>query len=152
MPATATDHGLAGVSDVNSFSQTFGGRVLPWLACTPVGALSELILKRAAPHWAGFVPLMRILKRLQSSQDEHVRQLNPISYLHRHDNTQRRVRYLLGESDPLVSVACAKDLAASFPDGQVYVVPGLGHGKIHFGPGFDEHVRYYLSTQLADWT
>ncbi len=139
------------MSDINSFSQTFGGRVLPWLASSPVGLLGELILKKAAPDWAGFVPLMRILRQLQSSSDEHVRQLNPISYIDRHDNTHRRVRYLIGEQDPLVSTDSAKRLAALFPDGEVYVVPGLGHGQIHFGPGFDEHVRYYLATQLADW-
>jgi len=139
------------VSDINSFSKTFGGRVLPWLASTPIGVVSELILKKAAPDWAGFVPLMRILKKLQSTNDDQVKQLNPITYISNHDNTHRRVRYLIGENDPLVSVDSARKLAAMFPNGEAYVVPGLGHGQIHFGPGFDEHIRYYLATQLSDW-
>jgi hypothetical protein len=47
---------------------------------------------------------------------------------------------------PADAVACA----GRFPDGECYVVPGLGHGD-DTGPGFEHHVRYFLGTQLGDW-
>jgi len=47
----------------------------------------------------------------------------------------------------LKQAACAK----MFPDGEAYVVPGLGHGNHSFGPDFVEHVRHFIGTQLGDW-
>ncbi|QIR37920.1 hypothetical protein HCG51_15190 [Tolypothrix sp. PCC 7910] len=43
--------------------------------------------------------------------------------------------------------ACAE----KFPDGACYAVPGMGHGTRQWGPGFVDHVRYFLTTQLGDW-
>jgi hypothetical protein len=59
----------------------------------------------------------------------------------------RRVRFLVGETDPLVEPAEAIACARQFPDGDCFVVPGLGHGD----DGFCDHVRDFLATQLGEW-
>ena len=73
-------------------------------------------------------------------------QANPMSYADRVD-PGRQVRFLVGREDHLVRPEDALACARRFPDGACYVVPGLGHG----GPGFEDHVRYFVATQLGDW-
>ena len=56
-----------------------------------------------------------------------VRRINPMTYADR-TGEGRRVRFLVGADDPLVRTEDARACAARFPDGDCYVVPGLGHG------------------------
>jgi hypothetical protein len=53
------------------------------------------------------------------------------------------VRFLVEANDRLVSI---RDVHAC------YVVPGIGHGNSNYEPQFVEHVQYFLTTQLADWS
>ena len=77
----------------------------------------------------------------------HLRAANPMSYVDR-VGPGRRARFLVGAADPVVRVEDAQAVARTFPDGECYVVPGLDHG----GDRFIDHVRYYLATQLGDWS
>jgi hypothetical protein len=61
------------------------------------------------------------------------------------------VRLLVGQEDRLVRPTDAAVCAARLPDGECYIVPGLGHGSTWRGPSFVERVRYFLGTQLGDW-
>ncbi len=63
----------------------------------------------------------------------------------------RRVRFLVGANDSIVSVRDARRCAEQFPDGACYTVPGLAHGVNKWGCLFVDHVRYFLATQLGDW-
>ncbi len=82
--------------------------------------------------------------------DDYGRACNPMTYIDR-VKPPRRVRFLVGDRDPLVKIVNAQACAACFPDGVCYAVPGMGHGTRHFGPLFIDHVRYFLATQLGDW-
>jgi pimeloyl-ACP methyl ester carboxylesterase len=82
--------------------------------------------------------------------DEYGRACNPMTYIDR-VKPPRRVRFLVGDRDPLAKIADAKACATRFPDGACYVVPDMGHGTSSFGPLFIDHVRYFLMTQLGDW-
>ena len=89
---------------------------------------------------------LRVLDDLARGRG-HAHTINPMSYADR-IGEGRRVRFLVGERDPVVRPADAVACAGRFPDGECYVVPGLGHGD----DGFADHVRYFLGTQLGDWS
>jgi hypothetical protein len=72
--------------------------------------------------------------------------VNPMNYADR-IGPGRRVRFLVGEADPLVKPADARLCAGRFPEGECYVVPDLAHG----GDGFSKYVSYFVATQLDDW-
>jgi hypothetical protein len=113
-------------------------RVLASLAVPLVGRIG-------GPKVAAGLSFLRVLNEL-TSQGELALAINPMSYADR-AGPARRVRFLVGDADPLVRTADAVECARRFPDGACYVVPGLGHG----GDGFMDHVRYFLATQLGDW-
>jgi hypothetical protein len=63
----------------------------------------------------------------------------------------RRVRFMVGDKDPLVRTADTVACARRFADGASSIVPGLGHGVSVRGPSFVDHARNFIGTQLGDW-
>lgn len=63
----------------------------------------------------------------------------------------RRVRFLIGANDPIVSIKHTRTCAQKFPDSDFYVVPEMGHGTRQWGQNFIDRVGYFLVTQLRYW-
>ncbi len=110
--------------------------------------LTNILYQKVVLEGRGFRPKFSV-KKLKDPDDFAVRS-NPMTYIDR-VKPPRRVRFLVGDGDRLVSKADALVCATQFPDGACYVVPGLGHGQSYYGPLFTDHVRYFLVTQLGDW-
>lgn len=141
--------GVIGHADLKTFAKSWGNILLPDLAASPLGLLAEGLLGRFQPNLKPMVSIMRVVKNLKDPDDFAARS-NPMTYIDR-VKPPRRVRFLVGDGDRLVSKADALVCATQFPDGACYVVPGLGHGQSYYGPLFTDHVRYFLVTQLGDW-
>jgi hypothetical protein len=141
--------GVIGHADLKTFAKTWGNFILPDLASSPLGLLAEALLGRCQPDLKCMVPVLRMVKHLKHP-DEYGRACNPMNYIDR-VKPPRRVRFLVGDRDRLVNTSDAKACARQFPDGDCYVVPGMGHGTSNFGSSFTDHVRYFLVTQLGDW-
>ncbi|MBD2410770.1 alpha/beta hydrolase [Nostoc calcicola FACHB-389] len=141
--------GTIGHADLQSFAKSWGYLVLPDLAASPLGGLTEALLERVQPNLKPVVKLLQLAKNLKYP-DEYAQACNPMSYIQR-VQPPRRVRFLLGANDPIVSVKDARACAGRFFDGDCYVVPGMGHGTHKWGGLFVDHVRYFLATQLGDW-
>lgn len=146
--------GAIGHANLQTFARTWGRFFLPELAASPVGSLIEAI----APKFKSIAPIQQILPSIKLLQtvyhlkypDQYALASNPITYANQ-VSPHRRVRFLVGVKDPIVSVKDAHNCAKLFPDAEVYPVPGLGHGTSSQGISFVEHVRYFLTTQLGDW-
>ena len=141
--------GAIGHANLQSFAKSWGTSILPELAVSPLGNLAEALLGKLQPELKSIVPVLRLSKYLKDP-DEYARDCNPMTYIDR-VNPSRRVRFLIGEGDGLVNLRDAQACAKRFPDGECYLVPGMGHGTHKFGPVFVDHVRYFLATQLGDW-
>ncbi|MFN6541075.1 MAG: alpha/beta hydrolase [Nostoc sp. EkiNYC01] len=141
--------GTIGHADLQSFAKSWGYLVLPDLAASPLGGLTEALLERVQPNLKPVVKLLQLAKNLKYP-DEYAQACNPMSYIQR-VQPPRRVRFLLGANDPIVSVKDARACAGRFFDGDCYAVPGMGHGTHKWGGLFVDHVRYFLATQLGDW-
>jgi hypothetical protein len=141
--------GVIGHADLQTFAKSWGNLMLADLAASPLGLLAEALLGKFLPELKSVVPVLRMVKHLKDP-DEYGRACNPMTYIDR-VKPPRRVRFLVGDRDPLVKIANAKACATRFPDGACYVVPDMGHGTSNFGPLFIDHVRYFLMTQLGDW-
>jgi hypothetical protein len=141
--------GTIGHADIKTFAKSWGNTALADLAASPLGKMAEVLLGQCQPELKCMVPVLRMVKHLKDL-DEYARACNPMTYIDR-VNSSRRVRFLVGQCDRLVNVANARTCAAKFPDGDCYVVPGMGHGTSKFGLSFTDHVRYFLATQLSDW-
>jgi hypothetical protein len=141
--------GTIGHADLQFFAKSWSKLLLPELADSWLGGVVEKILTRVQPNILPAISILRTVKNLKDP-DLFGRECNPMNYADR-VKLPRRVRFLVGEADPLLSVADARACAARFPDGDCFVVPGLAHGKTLNGITFVEHVRYFLSTQLSDW-
>ena len=141
--------GVIGHADLQTFAKSWGNLILTDLAASPLGLLAEALLGKFLPELKSVVPVLRMVKHLKDP-DEYGRACNPMTYIDR-VKPPRRVRFLVGDRDPLVKIADAKACATRFPDGACYVVPDMGHGTSNFGPLFTDHVRYFLVTQLGDW-
>lgn len=141
--------GVIGHADLQAFAQSWSPLILPDLAVSPLGQLTETLLQRFRPDLKPMVSVLRMVKNLKNS-DQYGYICNPMNYV-KQVKPSRRVRFLVGNADPLVGVADACACAAKFPDGDCYVVPGLRHGQSNYGPTFIDHVRYFLVTQLGDW-
>jgi hypothetical protein len=141
--------GAIGHADLQTFAKSWGNLMLADLAASPLGFLAEALLGKFLPELKSVVPVLRMVKHLKDP-DEYGRACNPMTYIDR-VKPPRRVRFLVGDRDPLVKIADAKACATRFPDGACYVVPDMGHGTSNFGPLFIDHVRYFLMTQLGDW-
>ncbi len=141
--------GVIGHGNLQAFAQSWGG-FLPKLADSPLGRIAEVLLDRLQPELKPFIPLMQFVQKLKQ-QDGYAWESNPMNYIER-VKSPRRARFLVGANDSLVSIKDARACAKCFPDGACYVVPGMGHGNSNYGPPFVQHVRYFLRTQLADWS
>ncbi|MGJ5631357.1 alpha/beta fold hydrolase [Nostoc sp. CALU 1950] len=141
--------GAIGHADLQSFAKSWGYLVLPDLAASPLGGVAEVLLERVQPNLKPVVKLLQLAKNLKYP-DGYAQACNPMTYIER-VQPPRRVRFLVGASDPMVSVKDARACAGRFLDGSCYVVPGMGHGSHKWGPLFVDHVRYFLATQLSDW-
>lgn len=142
--------GAIGHADMQTFAKSWGNLILPELAASPLGILAEGLLGRFVPDLKSVLPILRLVKNLKQP-DDFARACNPMTYVER-VKPPRRVRFLVGEIDPLVRQSDAQSCTTRFPDGAYYVVPGLGHGLTKSGPPFTDHVRYFLTTQLGDWS
>ncbi|QLE57801.1 alpha/beta hydrolase [Nostoc sp. TCL26-01] len=141
--------GTIGHADLPSFAKSWGYPVLPDIAASPVGILAEIVLKRLRPDMRSVIKLLQLTKKLKY-QDEYAWNCNPMNYIQQ-VRLPRKVRFLLGANDSIVNIQDARTCAQKFPDGECYVVPGMGHGTRHWGVSFVDHVRYFLVTQLGDW-
>jgi hypothetical protein len=153
---TFTAHGIGerllgtiGHADLSTFANSWGRSILPDLAASPLGNLAEMILGLVQPQLKPMVQMLKLANNLKYP-DKYAQICNPMTYIEQ-VQLPRRVRFLVGANDPIVNVKNAQVCAQSFPDGDCYVVPGLGHGNRQFGPTFVDHARYFLNTQLGDW-
>jgi pimeloyl-ACP methyl ester carboxylesterase len=134
-----------GHSDLCLFARSYSPRLLPLLTCTPVRLLGRLAAWCGARTFPAALEFLSILGGLCAGTTCPA-EANPMTYADR-AGPDRRVRFLVGGDDPLVRPEDAHRVARQFPDGECYVVPGLGHG----GDNFADHARTYLGTQLGDW-
>ncbi|MEA5549642.1 alpha/beta hydrolase [Anabaena cylindrica UHCC 0172] len=141
--------GTIGHANLQTFANSWGYWILPDLAASGLGTLAENILARVQPQLKPMVQMLKLAKDLKYS-DKYAQICNPMTYIEQ-VKSPRRVRFLVGANDPIVNVKNAQACARCFPDGDCYVVPGLGHGNRQSGPTFVDHVRYFLGTQLGDW-
>ncbi|MBD2296166.1 alpha/beta hydrolase [Anabaena sphaerica FACHB-251] len=153
---TFTAHGIGerllgtiGHADISAFANSWGRGFLPDLAASPLGTLAEIILAKVQPQIKPVVQMLTLANNLKYS-DKYAQLCDPMTYIEQ-VQLPRRVRFLVGADDPIVNFKNAQACARCFPDGDCYVVPGLGHGNSNFGLKFTDHVRYFLATQLGDW-
>jgi hypothetical protein len=141
--------GAIGHANLQSFANSWGPLVLPDLVASPLGKVAQKVVQRIRPDIVPLFQVLHLVKKLKDG-DEYSQICNPMTYTQR-VKPHRRVRFLVGARDHLVSVRDARLCAQQFSDGACYVVPGLGHGLTYRGPTFVDHVRYFLVTQLGDW-
>ncbi|MEM9543589.1 MAG: alpha/beta hydrolase [Cyanobacteria bacterium P01_E01_bin.42] len=141
--------GVIGHANLQTFARSWSMPGMPELASSAIGKITERVLATFRPDIQPIVPVLRLVRDLKKENEKSAK-YNPMTYIER-VKLPRRVRFLLGASDPLVDIVDAKNCAAQFPDGECYIVPGLAHGLYQFGPSFVEHVSYFLGTQLGDW-
>lgn len=141
--------GTIGHANLQSFAKSWAPLILPELAASPFGGLAEVILERVRPEMKPLVKVLQLVNNLKYP-DDHSSACNPMTYIER-VQPPRRVRFLVGANDPMVSIRDAQECAKCFVDGACYVVPGMGHGTHKWGTSFVDHVRYFLVTQLDDW-
>ncbi|MBD2626326.1 alpha/beta hydrolase [Trichormus variabilis] len=141
--------GTIGHANLQAFASSWGYSILPDLAASGLGTLAANILARVQPQIKPVVQMLKLAKDLKYP-DKYAQMCNPMTYVEQ-VQSPRRVRFLVGANDPIVNVKNAQACARCFPDGDCYVVPGLGHGNRKWGLTFVDHVRYFLGTQLGDW-
>jgi pimeloyl-ACP methyl ester carboxylesterase len=137
--------GTIGHADLPHFAASYAPRFTPLLSSLPVRLLGLLLSRVMGRHVDASLAFVAVLNELIGSLNTTFG-VNPMDYADR-VKRGRRVRFLVGRDDPLVYAADAQACAARFPEGACYVVPGMGHG----GVGFEDHVRYFVATQLGDW-
>jgi hypothetical protein len=133
--------GTIGHADLRRFVISYTPPSHRILSHIPVGLLAGF----AGPKVTAGLAFLRVLNELAMGKG-HAHSINPMTYLDR-IGKDRRVRFLVGQDDPVVKPADAIECARRFPDGDCMVVPGLGHGDDRFA----EHVRDFLVEQLGDW-
>jgi hypothetical protein len=141
--------GTIGHADLPSFANSWGRGIFPDIAASPIGTLAEIFLGKIQPQIKPVVQMLKLANNLKYP-DQYAHSFNPMNYIHQVE-THKRARFLIGAEDPIVKIKNAQNCAKLFPNGECYVVPGMGHGNSKFGLKFTDHVRYFLSTQLGDW-
>ncbi len=134
-----------GHADLKLFARSYAPALTPLLASAPVRLLSRLAGRFHAPWLTASTEFLGLLSQLMVDSP-HVRVANPLSYVDR-AVASRPARFLGGLADLLVRAEDVMNVSRQFPDGACYLVPGMGHG----GPGFVDHARYFVTTQLGDW-
>jgi len=141
--------GTLGHADLRRFARSYTPRFTPLLASPPgrlLGRLAGLWFGPLVPAALDFLTVLRDL----CAGGECCTAADPMTFVDR-VGPDRRVRFLVGQDDPLVRPDDAAACARRFADGACYSVPGLGHGQSRDGPTFVEHVRTFVGTQLGDW-
>jgi hypothetical protein len=137
--------GAIGHADLRAFARSFSPSITPVLATLSGDTVGRLAGWVAGPRATAGLAFLGVLHALTRPASE-LQAADPMYFLDR-VGPDRRVRFLVGKEDPVVRPGDAISCARRFPDGEAYVVPGLGHG----GDAFPEHVRFFLTTQLGDW-
>jgi hypothetical protein len=140
--------GVIGHSDSQMFARSFAPMIPASLIKYPAMALAKLLAPFVGPFPEAGVMFLDLLTEMRGDGDM-VRKSNPMTYADR-VRANRKVRYLVGEKDHLVSIRDTEQVCSRFKDAKSYAVPGLGHGTSS-GPSFVDHVRTFVGTQLADW-
>ncbi|MFM7405410.1 MAG: alpha/beta hydrolase [Cuspidothrix sp.] len=141
--------GTIGHADLAYFAKTWGGGMIPDLTASPLGKIAANIAQLLQPDTKTIINLLQLVKNLKDP-DEFAIACNPMTYIDQVES-HRKVRFLVGHNDLIVNTQDAKNCAQKFPDGECYIVPGMGHGTRQWGPTFVDHVRYFIRTQLSDW-
>ncbi len=141
--------GTIGHADLSQFARSYKPFFAPLITSLPgrmIGRLAKMVFGKSVEASLDFLAMLDEL----SADGDHCTHANPVTY-HDRVGADRKVRFLVGDSDPVVRVDDARHCASRFSNGDCYVVPGMTHGESLFGPSFIDHVRYYLVTQLSDW-
>lgn len=138
--------GAIGHADLPRFARSYAPWFRPVAPFLPVNLLSDWMTLFAGPKLHVGLAFLAVLHELTQERGP-ARRINPMTYLDR-VGTGRRVRFLVGGDDLLVRTEDAFACAARFPDGECYVVPGLGHDNAALAA----HAPYFLATQLGDWS
>jgi hypothetical protein len=141
--------GTIGHADLPGFARSYSPSFTTLLTSYPARILGKIAGQLSGPGIPATLDFLRVLRTLGSEAPES-KAANPMTFVER-VGPDRRVRFLVGDQDALVNPEDAIDCARRYPDGECFVVPGLGHGHTQNGPDFVEHVRYFLGTQLGDW-
>ncbi len=141
--------GVIGHSDLQAFARSYSPYLAPLLSSSPAWVVARALSLFVGVYPQASVEFLGLLGAL-ASDDPIAKRINPLTYADKHLPT-RPIRYLVGREDPLLRPEDAQRCAAVWPDGASYIVPGLAHGNTTFGPTFEDHVRYYVATQLSDW-
>jgi pimeloyl-ACP methyl ester carboxylesterase len=137
--------GTIGHPDLTLFARTYRPAWVPIVTSPPLSLIAVLAQILGGVRGKAALGLFRLMNELCRGTPA-AQAINPMTYADR-VGPGRPVRLLVGGDDPVVRVEDAQSCAERVPDGACYVVPGMGHG----GPGFEEHVRYFIGTQLGDW-
>jgi hypothetical protein len=138
--------GTIGHANLPRFARSYSPVFTRWFGALPARAITRFFSLLTGQNWFNArVDFLVLLSEL-CAEGKHCRTANPMAFKTR-VGPDRRVRFLVGGADSLVRVDDAIACAKQFPDGECYVVPGMGHGD----ESFIGHVRYYLGTQLGDW-
>lgn len=137
--------GAIGHADLPRFARSYTPSTARWLATLPARVLAELGGWFYGQGLAAGLQFLAVLNELAHGSAA-LAPANPMTYAVKAGD--RRVRFLVGDVDPSVRVLDAKWCSERFPNGACYVVPGLAHG----GDSFAGHARYYVQTQLGDWS
>ena len=141
--------GTLGHADLQLFARSYAPFITPLAISLPGRLLGQLATLWFGTSVSAALDFLSVLHELCSG-GEHCVQANPMTFLDR-VGPGRQVRFLVGREDKLVRATNAVACAKRFPDGECYVVPGLGHGQSLCDPSFVEHVRFFIGTQLGDW-
>jgi hypothetical protein len=136
--------GTIGHADLPRFARSYTPSTARWMATLPARVLAELGGWFYSQGLAAGLQFVAVLNELAHGSAA-LAVSNPMNYAVKAG--ARRIRYLIGDIDPVVRVDDVKWCVDRFPDGACYVVPGLAHG----GDNFAGHARYYVQTQLGDW-
>lgn len=136
--------GAIGHSDLPRFAHSYTPALARWLATLPARALAQLGAWVYGDGAAAGLRFLAVLNELARGFPM-LAEANPMTYVAKAG--RRRVRFLVGDADPVVQAVDAQRCAERFADGACYVVPNMAHG----GDGFIGHARYYVETQLGDW-
>lgn len=137
--------GCIGHSDLQAFSSSFANPSILRAAAVVNMApgVTDIATSVLGKQIGGMLRMSGILHEAATGS---MNDINPVHHAHV-VSSDRRVRFLVGDKDPLVNHEDAHRCAAAYADGAAYTVPGMGHG----GGAFVEHVRNYVYTQLYDW-
>jgi pimeloyl-ACP methyl ester carboxylesterase len=141
--------GVIGHADLQAFARSYSPYLTPLLSSSPAWLVARALAVFIGSYPQAAVEFLAILGELGNGSATTLL-INPMTYADC-AGSDRRVRFLVGQNDTLVRADDAFRCASAFPAGACYVVPNFGHGTSVTGPEFEQHVRYFVATQLGDW-